>query len=538
MRLKSKPTFIRTGDEPAPKRPFKIGRFVYVGFLLLLLVFLAIKLGGSFFYVRGVGQIEASRLNVQELTDVRLLKMLVKEGQEVKKGDPLFTFLRWGAADVPVPQETTRLAPLQDGLKLSRDLLDLERQIRLKELERNDAEERLGQCRKGVERVRTLVSQNAALESEALRLEENCSKIAFQRKSAEEEIKFFRREIGLLNESRTTMASSGRGRQTVLYLGSWKDSIKADERRLAAAALGWPIFASSRQGMAIALYGGPFTDSSEAFRAQRAFRNARFTASVVDWPMSVGEGGSVGVGASWKDHEGFSEVVLSLSKPVLFDIQTRPNGVDIFPREPFLWEGAPSIPASSPFITTLRSGVEGGRQGIFVDLRGAQVVRCWEYRSPYRLVLEVRPSVAGQPQQRKGIECVPVWGELFRSPLSGMVTRIYFGEYEVALKGEQIMNIYQSGGNMSIKAFFEQKDLLSLEKGRPVEIEFPDGIKVSGKISRLYSATLAQPPEFQKKYEPTHRNVVVDVILDDPSLVRDRDVDRLGVKLYIRKKLF
>ena len=81
MRLKSKPTFIRTGDEPAPKRPFKIGRFVYVGFLLLLLVFLAIKLGGSFFYVRGVGQIEASRLNVQELTDVRLLKMLVKEGQ-------------------------------------------------------------------------------------------------------------------------------------------------------------------------------------------------------------------------------------------------------------------------------------------------------------------------------------------------------------------------------------------------------------------------------------------------------------------------
>ena len=89
-----------------------------------------------------------------------------------------------------------------------------------------------------------------------------------------------------------------------------------------------------------------------------------------------------------------------------------------------------------------------------------------------------------------------------------------------------------------IKAFFEQKDLLSLEKGRPVEIEFPDGIKVSGKISRLYSATLAQPPEFQKKYEPTHRNVVVDVILDDPSLVRDRDVDRLGVKLYIRKKLF
>ena len=183
----------------------------------------------------------------------------------------------------------------------------------------------------------------------------------------------------------------------------------------------------------------------------------------------------MGVGASWKDHEGFSEVVLSLSKPVLFDIQTRPNGVDIFPRDPFLWEGAPSIPASSPFITTLRSGVEGGRQGIFVDLRGAQVVRCWEYRSPYRLVLEVRPSVAGQPQQRKGIECVPVWGELFRSPLSGMVTRIYFGEYEVALKGEQIMNIYQSGGNMSIKAFFEQKDLLSLEKGRPVRSSFPMG---------------------------------------------------------------
>ena len=87
-----------------------------------------------------------------------------------------------------------------------------------------------------------------------MKLEENCSKIAFQRKSAEEEIKFFRREIGLLNESRTTMASSGRGRQIVLYLGSWKDSIKADERRLAATALGWPIFASSRQGMAIALW--------------------------------------------------------------------------------------------------------------------------------------------------------------------------------------------------------------------------------------------------------------------------------------------
>ena len=98
----------------------------------------------------------------------------------------------------------------------------------------------------------------------------------------------------------------------------------------------------------------------------------------------------------------------------------------------------------------------------------------------------------------------------FRSKFAGTVTRRYKEAHEVALKGETVMDIY-FGGKVSIKAFFDQSDLTNLQKGDKVSLEFPDGFRDTGVITRLYFATLPQPQEFQQKYEPVRRSVVADI---------------------------
>ncbi len=98
----------------------------------------------------------------------------------------------------------------------------------------------------------------------------------------------------------------------------------------------------------------------------------------------------------------------------------------------------------------------------------------------------------------------------FRSKFAGTVTRRYKEAHEVALKGETVMDIY-FGGKVSIKAFFDQSDLTNLQQGDKVSLEFPDGFRDTGIITRLYFATLPQPQEFQQKYEPVRRSVVADI---------------------------
>jgi len=45
-----------------------------------------------------------------------------------------------------------------------------------------------------------------------------------------------------------------------------------------------------------------------------------------------------------------------------------------------------------------------------------------------------------------------------------------------------------------------------------VTIEFPDKTESLGIISKFFVSTYAVPSEFQKKYEPTERNIVAEIV--------------------------
>ncbi|MEO6302181.1 MAG: hypothetical protein ABIP51_03305 [Bacteroidia bacterium] len=98
----------------------------------------------------------------------------------------------------------------------------------------------------------------------------------------------------------------------------------------------------------------------------------------------------------------------------------------------------------------------------------------------------------------------------FRSPMSGIATRIYIHGYETALKSEEIMALHEAQPAY-IKAYFEQEDLRYFKEGDIFSIEFPDGTKSLGVLKRFYIATYTLPEEFQKKYEPTTRSIAADI---------------------------
>lgn len=98
----------------------------------------------------------------------------------------------------------------------------------------------------------------------------------------------------------------------------------------------------------------------------------------------------------------------------------------------------------------------------------------------------------------------------FKSPISGVSTRIFIHNYETVLKSEEIMSIHQAHPAF-IKAYFEQEDLKYFKVGDEFEIKFPDGTTSVGILKRFYIATYTLPEEFQKKYEPTTRSIAADI---------------------------
>lgn len=99
----------------------------------------------------------------------------------------------------------------------------------------------------------------------------------------------------------------------------------------------------------------------------------------------------------------------------------------------------------------------------------------------------------------------------FISPVDGYVARIYKEPYEVALKSQVILNIYQAD-SVYVKGYFEQEDLRYVKVGDIISVNFPDGQVSEGIIKRFYSSTVLIPEEFQKKFEPAKRTIAVDIM--------------------------
>ena len=99
----------------------------------------------------------------------------------------------------------------------------------------------------------------------------------------------------------------------------------------------------------------------------------------------------------------------------------------------------------------------------------------------------------------------------FLSPIDGYVATIFKQPYEVAIRNQMIMNIFQAD-LAHIEAYFEQEDLRYIEIGDKVTVDFADGKRSEGIINRFYASTVLLPVEFQKKFESIKRTIAVDVI--------------------------
>jgi biotin carboxyl carrier protein len=120
------------------------------------------------------------------------------------------------------------------------------------------------------------------------------------------------------------------------------------------------------------------------------------------------------------------------------------------------------------------------------------------------------------------------------APIKGQLIKLSRKQHEVALKGEEILQM-DSFEHLQIKGYFAEKYQPYLEVGKPVEIEFPDGLKSRGEIIKFYHATLPLPPEFQKKYEPTTRSIIVDIGPIAGQAMEWKVLSNLTVKLSMRR---
>jgi len=100
----------------------------------------------------------------------------------------------------------------------------------------------------------------------------------------------------------------------------------------------------------------------------------------------------------------------------------------------------------------------------------------------------------------------------FISPMDGIIGQINFNTNEVCFRREEILTIHKLD-DMKIKVYFDPYEMKYLERGDEVDITFPDGSESAGFIENFHVATYAVPEEFQKKYEPTERNIVANVLL-------------------------
>lgn len=124
----------------------------------------------------------------------------------------------------------------------------------------------------------------------------------------------------------------------------------------------------------------------------------------------------------------------------------------------------------------------------------------------------------------------------FMSPIDGTVTRIFKESFEVALKSEEIMSIHKPE-NIKIKAYVEQEDIGDLRIGDELEVIFPDGTDSEGFVDKFHFTTSRLPEEFQKKYEPTTRTILVDIVPKNPEAAKKwQAYYKMGV--IVRKSKF
>ncbi len=98
----------------------------------------------------------------------------------------------------------------------------------------------------------------------------------------------------------------------------------------------------------------------------------------------------------------------------------------------------------------------------------------------------------------------------YTAKIAGLSGTMNFSNSEVCYRQQEVLTIHDPK-KVQIRAYFGQNHAQHIKEGTIVEIQFPDGTYSSGKIVHSYISTYALPSEFQKKYEPTERTILVDI---------------------------
>lgn len=123
----------------------------------------------------------------------------------------------------------------------------------------------------------------------------------------------------------------------------------------------------------------------------------------------------------------------------------------------------------------------------------------------------------------------------YLSPITGVVGQILKSSEESCYKMENVMTIH-SIEKVFIKAYFSLEDLAGVKKGGLVNVVFPDKTISKGVINKLYISTYKAPSEFQKKYEPTERNILAEIVpLKKEQISEWRRFYKLNLKVKIAK---
>ncbi|HOK80722.1 MAG TPA: HlyD family efflux transporter periplasmic adaptor subunit [bacterium] len=371
MKLRSKPSFIRVGEPEIPQKKKHIDRYIYLGLIILIIIFALFMLAHKSIYISGYGQVIIPYVDVQPIDDIRILKYYVKEGQSVMQNDILFAYMER-------PRETGGNEFYNLGL---RDRENLARQAAKIELEKN-----------------------------------------FVRKNTELAISELKEQI------------------------AWKEKEKIYYQNLLRRKI---------------------------------------------------------------------EQLEQLKKMVLLETYL-PYNIKNLEEE---------IEKTKFQIAKIDSEISTIKQ---------EIVQAKEKQDALIAKLDAEKNLLKSDSRIFWISGEKQEIHNFPAPIDGIVARIYREEKEVVLKGDNVMSICKIG-ETKIKGYFEQKDYPYLAKNKMVTIQFPDGSKKQGIITNVYFATMPQPPEFQKKYEPLHRSVIVDILPCKWEIEPFKEIYKMSVKLYVLK---
>ena len=102
------------------------------------------------------------------------------------------------------------------------------------------------------------------------------------------------------------------------------------------------------------------------------------------------------------------------------------------------------------------------------------------------------------------------------APANGLSGTVNFENKELCYREQEVLTIHDPD-KVEIRAYFKQKHTDFLKEGQSIKVKFPDGTISWGKIEQSFISTYAVPKEFQKKYEPTERNIVVSILPVDKA---------------------